>query len=157
YVRPMPNTTSLAPSGAQHELHHGNQDAAVVEVGGALRAYTVDGRDVLEPFDADAMADGGHGAVLVPWPNRLADGRYTFDGVEHQLSLSEPPTRCAIHGLLRWVPWEPAAKDAAGVTMTTRLHPQPGYPFDLVVEVTYRLDEEGLTVTTRATNAGDRA
>ena len=41
--------------------------------------------------------------------------------------------------------------------MAARLHPQPGYPFDLLVEVTYALDDDGLTVTTRATNLGDRA
>jgi aldose 1-epimerase len=129
----------------------------VVEVGGAIREYAVDGRDVLEPFDIGAMCDGGHGAVLAPWPNRLADGRYTFDGVEHRLALTEPATRCAIHGLLRWVSWADDRHDEAGVTMSARQHPQPGYPFDLLVQVTYALDDSGLTVTTRATNVGDRA
>ena len=128
-----------------------------VEVGGAVRAYAVGGRDVLEPFDVAAMADGAHGAVLAPWPNRLADGRYTFDGVEHRLAVTEPATGCAIHGLLRWAAWRAERHDEASVTMAARLHPQPGYPFDLLVEVTYALDDDGLTVTTRATNVGDRA
>jgi aldose 1-epimerase len=147
----------MPPSGAQHELRHGVQVATVVEVGAAVRAYAVDARDVLEPFDVGAMCDGGHGAVLVPWPNRLADGRYTFDGSEHRLAISEPSTGCAIHGLLRWVPWQADRHAEAAVTMSARLHPQPGYPFDLVVAVTYALDDSGLTVTTTATNVGDRA
>jgi aldose 1-epimerase len=147
---------SEPPSGAQHELRHGGQLATVVEVGGAIRAYEVAGRDVLEPFPVDAMADGAHGAVLAPWPNRLADGRYTFDGAEHQLALSEPRTRCAIHGLVRWASWGAQRHDEAGVTMSVRVHPQAGYPFDLLVDVTYALDDAGLTVTTRATNLGDR-
>src|SRR6476620_9275361 len=93
------------PSGAQHELAAGSHRATVVEVGAALREYAVDEREVVEPFDVAGMADGAHGAVLVPWPNRIADGRYVFDGVEHQLSLTEPAKHNAIHGLLRWVQW----------------------------------------------------
>ena len=37
-----------------------------------------------------------HGTPLVPWPNRLADGRYTFDGTGHQLPLTEPEKRNAM-------------------------------------------------------------
>jgi aldose 1-epimerase len=147
---------STPPSGAQHGLRHGDQRATVVEVGGGVREYAVGDRDVLERYDVAVMSDGAHGAVLVPWPNRLADGRYTFDGVEHRLPVTEPATGCAIHGLLRWASWQADRHDDSSVTMSARLHPQPGYPFDLLVEVTYALDDGGLTVTTRATNVGDR-
>ena len=53
-----------------------------MEVGGAIREYHMDGRPVIEPF---RVADGAHGAPLVPWPNRLGGGRYRFDGRDHQL------------------------------------------------------------------------
>ena len=43
------------------------------------------------------------------------------------------------------------------VVMGTVLHPMTGYPFALDVEVDYELDDEGLRVTTTATNIGDRA
>ncbi len=148
--------SAAPPSGAQHRIQHRDQHATLVEVGGGVREYAVDGRDVLEPYDVGAMCDGAHGAVLAPWPNRLGDGRYTFDGAEHQLTLTEPSTRCAIHGLLRWSSWTADRHDEASVTLSARVHPQPGYPFDLLVEVTYALDDDGLTVTTRATNLGAR-
>ena len=51
------------------------------------------------------LCDGAHGAPLIPWPNRLADGRYSFDGADHQLALTEPERHNAIHGLMRWRPW----------------------------------------------------
>ena len=57
------------------------------------------------------MCDGAHGAVLIPWPNRLGDGSYEFDGARHQLALSEPERRNAIHGLVRWVPWRALERD----------------------------------------------
>ena len=78
------------PSGEQFEIRFGEHRATVVEVGGGVREYLVGDRPVLDPYPRDAICDGAHGAPLIPWPNRLADGRYSFDGVEHQLALTEP-------------------------------------------------------------------
>ena len=148
---------SIPPSGRQYELHHGEQVAVVVEVGGGVREYRVGARAVLDPYPLDAMCDGAHGAPLVPWPNRLADGRYRFDGVDHQVAITEPEKGNAIHGFLRWRSWDAVREEPNRVTMGTRLHPLTGYPFLLDVEVDYRLDDAGLTVTTTATNRGDRS
>src|SRR3954451_7001688 len=145
------------PSGEQFEIAHGEQRASIVEVGGGIRAYTNGGRDVLEPYPLGQICDGAHGAVLMPWPNRLADGSYGFDGRPMQLDLSEPDKQNAIHGLLRWVPWRAVERDAARVVMGTRLHPRPGYPFDLDVSVEYSLGDDGLTVTHSAHNVGASA
>ena len=147
----------MVPSGEQLEIRLGEQRATVVEVGGGIREYAVGDRDVLEPYAVDAMCDAAHGAPLIPWPNRLADGRYAFDGVERQLALTEPDKRNAIHGLLRWRSWRCAEREPSRVVMATRLHPMPGYPFLLDVTVEYALTTDGLVVTTTATNAGDAA
>jgi aldose 1-epimerase len=60
------------PSGEQFAIARGEQQAIVVEVGGGVRSYEVGSRPVLDPYPADAMCDGAHGAPLIPWPNRLA-------------------------------------------------------------------------------------
>ena len=39
------------------------------------------------------------GTVLVPWPNRIAGGRYVDGGVARQLEITEPETGSALHGL----------------------------------------------------------
>jgi aldose 1-epimerase len=145
------------PSGEQFEIHHGDQRATIVEVGGGIRELYAGERAVLEPYPLEAICDGGHGAVLVPWPNRIGDGRYSFDGVERRLALTEPGKRNAIHGLLRWAPWRALEHEPDRVLMGVRLHPHPGYPFDLTVSVEYRLGDDGLTVTTTARNAGESA
>lgn len=150
-------TGGVPPSGAQYEITHGEQRATVVEVGGGVRAYDVGGRDVLQPYDVDRMCDGAHGAPLVPWPNRLGDGRYRFDGDDYQVPLTEPEKSNAIHGFLRWQPWSCLTHEDDHVVMGATLAPRPGYPFTLGVQVDYRLDEDGLRVTTSATNLGDRA
>jgi aldose 1-epimerase len=146
-----------APSGEQFELIHGEQRATVVEVGGGIRAYTVGGREVLESYPVDAMCDGGHGAVLIPWPNRLADGAYTFDGVARQLPVDEVDKNNANHGLLRWRAWQCLDRRDDEVVLGIRLHPMPGYPFTLDVQVSYALGQDGLVVTTAATNVGATA
>lgn len=144
------------PSGQQFEISAGDQRATVVEVGGGIRTYTVGGRDVLEPYPAEAMCDGARGAPLVPWPNRLADGQYRFDGTDYQVALTEPDKHNAIHGFLRWRPWQALHHSGDRVIMGTTLHPLQGYPFTLDVEIEYRLAADGLTVSTTATNSGDR-
>lgn len=148
---------AVAPSGEQFPLVAGEHRATVVEVGGGVREYTVDGRDVLDPYPVTAMCDGAHGAPLIPWPNRLADGRYTFDGADHQVALTEPEKHNAIHGLLRWRSWRAVEREPDRLVMACRLHPLPGYPFSLDVRVEYTLGEDGLVVRTTATNIGDAA
>ena len=144
----------IPPSGEQFELVHGEQRATVVEVGGGLREYSVGGREVLEPYPRMAICDGAHGTPLIPWPNRLGGGRYSFEGVERQLALTEPARRNAIHGLMRWRPWRALLREPSRVVMAARLHPRPGYPFMLDLEIAYELDEAGMSVTTTALNVG---
>jgi aldose 1-epimerase len=144
-----------APSGEQFELRAGEQHATIVEVGAGIREYTVSGRDVLDPYPLKAICDGGHGALLIPWPNRLGQGRYSFDGTERQLDLSEPARGNAIHGLMRWRNWSALEHEAERVVMGARLHPQPGYPFALNLSVEYALTAQGLSVACTAANVGD--
>jgi aldose 1-epimerase len=153
----MSTPPSGPPSGQQYEIAFGEQRATVVEVGGGIRSYRVGERDVLHPYPVDAMCDGAHGAPLIPWPNRLADGRYRFDGTEYQVALTEPEKRNAIHGFLRWRPWRPVNRGSDRITMAAALHPMQGYPFSLDLRVEYRLGPDGLTVTTVAVNTGGRA
>lgn len=145
------------PSGQQFEIRSGDQRATIVEVGGGIREYEVDGRPVLDPFPVGEICDGAHGAPLIPWPNRLDGGRYSFDGVDYQVGLTEPTKGNAIHGFLHWRPWRAGEQTDNRVVMSARLHPMPGYPFDLELRIAYELDDYGLTVTTTALNSGRQA
>jgi aldose 1-epimerase len=142
------------PSGEQVEIVHDDQRAVIVEVGGGLRSYTVADRDVLDGYAADEMCASGRGQVLMPWPNRLADGRYEFDGRGHQLPLTEPENRNAIHGLVRWASWRAADRTDERVLMEHVIRPQPGYPFTLGLTIEYTLSDLGLSVRSTATNLG---
>ena len=147
-------TAVLKPSGEQFEIALEGQHA-VVEVGGGLRMYAVDGRDVIDGYGVHEMASAGRGQVLIPWPNRLQDGSYEFDGQRHQLPLTEPPHSNAIHGLVRWGEWHERAREPHRVVVGHVVHPQPGYPFSLDLTIEYDLSAGGLTVRTTATNVGE--
>jgi aldose 1-epimerase len=142
------------PSGEQIEIALGDQRVTVVEVGGGLRAYEAAGAAVLDGYGPGEMCRSGRGQVLLPWPNRLKDASYEFDGRRHQLAINEVSTNSAIHGLVRWVAWDVREREPHRVVMEHILHPQPGYPFSLEIAVEYALSEQGLTVRTTATNSG---
>jgi aldose 1-epimerase len=135
------------------EIAHGVQRVGVVSLGGGLRSYEVDGRELLDGFAPGGRPTRGRGQVLVPWPNRIKDGSYEFDGKQLQLPLTEPEYGNAIHGLVRGATWN-ARPASDHVVMDYLLEPQPGYPFALALSVEYSLSDSGLTVTTTARNVG---
>ena len=121
----------IVPSGEQITIAAGDQRAVVVEVGGGLRSYSAGGRVLVDGYGLDEMSSSGRGQVLIPWPNRLQDGSYEFDGQRHQLPLNEPERHNAIHGLVRWAAWTAAEREPHRAVMKYVLYPQPGYPFSL--------------------------
>jgi len=146
----------VAPSGRQLELRHGALAATITEIGGGLRRLRVGQFDLLDGYELTEMASRGRGQLLLPWPNRVRGGRYTFAGTTYQLPINEPALGNASHGLTRWCRWDlRASSDSAG-SATCLLPAQSGYPFTVAFAVDYRLDDDGLTVTMTATNSSDR-
>jgi galactose mutarotase-like enzyme len=142
------------PTGEQWVIAHGRQEAIVTEVGATLRAYRLGDWSVLDGFSVDEWATGGRGQVLAPWPNRLGDGRYEFNGRTAQAALDEPERSNAIHGTVRWLPWRLDAHVQNVVALVCAIHPTPGYPYSVSLRVEYRLGRDGLQVSSVATNLG---
>jgi aldose 1-epimerase len=142
----------VAPSGEQLEISGGGYRAVVTEGGGALRLLEHEGHPLVDGFPDGEMASGGRGQVLVPWPNRVRDGAYSFGGRDLQLPLSEPSRHNASHGLVRWVAWRLEDHAADAVSLTYRLTAQSGYPWVLDLRIRYVVAADGLTVTLSATN-----
>jgi aldose 1-epimerase len=151
------NRVQIEPTGDEIQIEAGDQQAVAVEVGGGLRSYSAAGRELLDGYSAGEPSSSGRGQVLIPWPNRLEDGSYDFEGRHHQLPLTEPEQGNAIHGLVRWSPWTVRESDPDRVLLDYVLEPQPGYPFTLELSVEYALAPNGLHVTTTATNVGPDA
>jgi aldose 1-epimerase len=144
--------TAVDLSGDQIELEVAGQRATIVTVGATLRAYAVGDRAVVDGFAADQVCPDGRGQLLMPWPNRIADGRYEFQGRRHQVPVDEPGLGHAIHGLVRWRQWQVQKRARDEVQLSLRLPAQPGYPFVLDLRAGYRLSAGGLSVSLGVTN-----
>jgi len=144
--------------------------AQVITLGATLTALCVpdrDGRlgDVVLGFDAPEAYAGDHpffGATVGRYANRIAAGRFTLDGVDHQLACNDPPNH--LHGGpagLHHQVWRAAlGPGAEGPSITLTLESPDGaegYPGALSVAVTYTLTDRDVlridyaATTTRAT------
>lgn len=145
---------TILPTGEQYEISAGPYRAVVTELGATLRAFTKDGNDIVRGFAADTSPSGGAGQQLIPWPNRVRDGRYRFDGAELQLSLSEPARHNASHGLARHAVWRLVDLAESSVTQSVRIYPQSGWPGILEATITHTVGPDGLGVDVGAANLG---
>ncbi|HEX3647569.1 MAG TPA: aldose 1-epimerase family protein [Pseudonocardiaceae bacterium] len=143
-----------ASTGEQFEITSDAGRVVVTEMGAGLRAFEWHGVPYLETY-ADTPPLGS-GAVLVPWPNRVAGARWEFAGKPQDLVVTEPDRGNAIHGLTRHQPWRPVLRETSRITLATDVEVQPGWPVPLHTGITYSLDENGLTVEHTVRNTGDQ-
>ena len=133
-----------AKSGTQWAIEADGHRAVVVEVGGVLRHYSVGDTQVLDGFEADELSPASAGQILAPWPNRIRDGRYSFEEQSYQLALTEPARHNAIHGLANWSRWALAERAADAVTLEYELPAQVGYPWWLTLRTRWQVSAAGL-------------
>ena len=149
--------SAVDASGDQVVLSSGSVTLTVVTVGGGMRDLSVGDWHVLDGYGPDEVASGASGQPLIPWPNRIAGGRYEFGGHSHQVPITEPDKGNALHGFTRWMAWEVAHRDASTARLALLLYPRQGYPFALWNEIEYRVSPAGVTVAVTATNVGSGA
>ena len=150
------------PNGPDTELTltRGDLRLTVSPYGASLRGLSrVAGKETLPIIAGYSGAKhkvGAQGDVLIPFPGRVRDGRYAFEGREHQMVKNDKETPSAIHGFLRTVIWEQQALTADAVTFETAFdqHAHVGYPFAIGAQVTYRLSGTGLRCEFRIQNSG---
>jgi len=133
-----------------------SQKAVVTEIAASLRALEIDGVALLQDYPAQSAPPSCAGWVLVPWPNRVADGQWTYDGVPQQLEITEPGNGNALHGLLSGASYRVVHRTAASITLAADITSAPGYPFQLATSVGYQLTADGLLVTHSLTNTDSR-
>lgn len=112
----------------------------------------------LELLAAPAVVDpalGHHGAVLEPWPNRIANAAYVFDGRQHRLPVNDVAYGHAIHGFVFDREWRIDEHGQHGIRLSTDIAQAPGYPFDVRVEVAYRVEAGTLRCDAAWENLGE--
>ena len=148
--------TNLPPrTGQQFSISHGDYHAVVTELGATLRKLTYQGEDIIVSPGPDDMVTCCHGQLLIPFPNRIENGEYTFEGKTYTLPIDEHERHNAIHGYGKRAFWKLVSLKEDAVTLSWRAPNMEGYPFDIVVTATYSLADDGLHLNISAYNNGD--
>ena len=82
----------IAPTGRDIVLEAHGSRAEIGTIAAVLRSLAIDGLQVTEPTRLGETPAFSNGTILAPWPNRVRDARWRFDGAEQQLA------RMSFHG-----------------------------------------------------------
>src|SRR5271157_4670752 len=91
----------------------------------------------------ELIAFKGHrSAKLTPFPNRIADGQYTFNNQNYQLPINFPSQHHAIHGFVSNKKFTLIHSHFTTTIATLKFQYKytgdlPGYPFPFIIELTY--------------------
>ena len=142
-------------SGKTINLISEDYTATIVTMGGAIAGLRFHGRDITMPFDPESIPVAHQGKILAPWPNRISDGKYSFEDHDYQLAITELSTMSASHGLVAWKDWHILEMTSSSVALRTYVSPIYGYPFLIRMTARYELvNGMGLRVSVRALNEG---
>ncbi|PJM72638.1 aldose epimerase [Bifidobacterium primatium] len=141
-------------TGQQYSISYGDYKAVITELGATMRKVTYKGKNVIVPLGADDPITCCHGQLLVPFPNRIEAGTYTFEGKTYVLPIDEHERNTAIHGYGYRSYWKLEELTESSVTQSWRVPNMNGYPFDVIVTAKHELAEDGLHITVSAYNNG---
>jgi aldose 1-epimerase len=132
------------------------------DCGGSIARFAVDGKgDILRPMPAEALASGkGNNSScypLVPYSNRIAEGRLTVAGVTIKLASNWPDQRHPMHGDGWSREWRVARSDTQSAELVYDHDGYLGWPFRYRARQSFRLDDERLIVSMALENLEPRA
>lgn len=153
-----------APAGETIELHNGNTRALVAPGAGAnCCAFVVEGREVIEdPASPENLMAGPAFAgcpILFPFPGRVTDGLFRFEGREYNLPLNLPSERAHAHGFVSRRPWSVVRRDRSSCVCLfdeTMLAPDEvvAYPWPFRLMVRWGVSPRVLRADVRVWNPG---
>lgn len=140
-------------------IKSGKWEAGVCpRLGGNVIYLRYDGRDVLRPLsDEEQIVKNPYiqgSPILLP-ANRTYLGKFSFEGVEYELPITEPRTNSHLHGLVHREPFVLVSADEGRVVMRFE-NKGKVYPFSFEMLVTYTVDEDGFSQSYEITNTDKR-
>jgi aldose 1-epimerase len=131
--------------------------------GGSIARFSIDDIDLLRPMTvADQESGHGNNAAaypLVPFSNRIANGRLSFGGEQIQLARNWPGVNHPMHGDGWSHAWHVVRADETSAEIVyehARAGDEGGWPFRYRARQSYRLDADRLSVTLALDNLENR-
>ncbi len=130
--------------------------AQISPVGASLVGlWHADVEIVASPYDEPLRALAG--AVMAPWPNRLEDGTWTLGNREFAAVVNDTDGNNANHGLVFDKAFDIVNHTDSLLRLETNVFDQHAYPFEILLTVTYSIENDGLRVSFEAVNQAAEA
>ncbi|OCX91151.1 MAG: aldose epimerase [Pseudomonas sp. CO183] len=144
-----------------HLTRGGFQLAVRPALGGAITRFAFDGFDLLRPWDGSEQVRRTGCFVLAPYSNRVADGRFDFDGSSHQLRRNSADHALPIHGVAWKRAWQLDERGADHLLLSLSHDPCEGenaadWPFAFHLSQRLQLLDDGLALELRLHNRDSR-
>ena len=127
----------------------------VASAGASLVQAELSGKELLHDF-GDQWHQWAAGAVMFPFPVRMASGTVmVFEGAEYHWPINDEKHRAALHGFTPWEEFE-LAQLPNGIQASWNYDgSKEFYPFPCRLNISYTLEEHGLTLSGRIENLGE--
>jgi aldose 1-epimerase len=141
-------------------LRAGDFEAIIApEIGGSLAALTYKGSDVLRHASAKAVSDqdpyGMACYPMLPYANRIKDGRFEWGGVSYAVPPNASPHPHPMHGVGWQSKWTVMWTEATRIGLLMEHDGSEAWPFAFAAGLAYELTPDGLTITLGLTNLSD--
>lgn len=130
------------------------------DLGGCIAGLWHHGVPVLRSVEPGQLARARESASypLVPYSNRIADGRFDWRGRSHRLDPNFPGSPHTLHGVGWLAAWQvqapPGPSGPAEVALTLDHHADGGWPFDFSARQIFQLGPTSLRCELAVTNTG---
>lgn len=126
--------------------------------GGLIRSLTRGGVDILRPMpEASEEVLDSACFPLAPYANRIADGRFAWDGQSYTLTPNHPAIAHPLHGTAWLGAWRVSHLCENSVTQVHTHSADAAWPWSFALEQTLVLTQRGLSAGLTLTNTDARA
>jgi len=140
-----------------HEIKNGLWQVKVsAELGGNVVSLKYDGKDVFVPLEnMEQLAANPYiqGAPILLPANRTADGKFSFEGENYQLKITEASTGANLHGIVHRQPFTVVEHSEDKITLCFENNGQ-AYPFNFALTVTYYFENDAFAQRYDIKNTG---
>lgn len=130
--------------------------AVISPVGAALTELSLGGSQLVSHQAAGRPDSMFFGSLLAPWPNRLAQGTYSFGGKELKHPILDAQGN-ANHGLLFDRTCQVVEQSESKISFGYSFGEDIGYPFTVDLLVSYTITDDEFHLDATAKNLGDDA
>ncbi len=144
------------------ELNLGRARLAILPaLGGAVGEFSWDlgggqRRHWLRPYDGSGQVLRTASYPLVPYSNRIRDGKFSFGGKDVSLPLNFPPERHSIHGAGWQAPWQVIEQTPTTVAIEVR-NTVDAWPWPWRAVQRFTLSDQAMVMDLEITNEGPDA